>query len=84
VLRTAEKFAAWQARKCSRQADRQAAASSHRVARLLHDRNRLIDAYTSRIRGDLLQKCSSDQLPSWKLLCVSTSLGVIRHETHAP
>lgn len=63
ALRAAEKFPAWQARKMSRQASRQAAAASHRVARLLRERNRLVDAYVSRIRVSFLGKCSSSQLP---------------------
>jgi hypothetical protein len=63
ALRAAEKFPAWQARKWSRQADRVAAAASHRVARLLRERNRLVDAYIGRIRVGLLGKCSSGQLP---------------------
>ena len=63
ALRAAEKPPAWQARKWSRQADREVAAASRRVSRLLRERNRLVDAYISRIRGDLLGKCPSDQLP---------------------
>jgi hypothetical protein len=63
ALRAAEKFPAWQARKWSRQAARQAAAASHRVARLLRERNRLVDAYVSRIRVGLLGTCSPGQLP---------------------
>jgi hypothetical protein len=63
ALRAAEKPPAWQARKWSRQADREVAAASRRVSRLLRERNRLVDAYISRIRGDLLSKCSSGQLP---------------------
>jgi hypothetical protein len=63
ALRTAEKVPAWKSRKWSRQAERMAAAASHRVSRLLRERNRLVDAYISRIRGDLLGKCPSGQLP---------------------
>ncbi|MGH3191947.1 MAG: hypothetical protein ACRDPY_24165 [Streptosporangiaceae bacterium] len=63
ALRAAEKLPAWRARRWSRQADREAGAASHRVSRLLRERNRLMDAYISRIRGDLLGKCSSGQLP---------------------
>jgi hypothetical protein len=63
ALRAAEKFPAWKSRKWSRQAERVAAAASHRVSRLLRERNRLVDAYISRIRGDLLAKCPSGQLP---------------------
>ena len=63
ALRAAERLPAWQARKRSRRADREVAAASHRVSRLLRERNRLVDAYISRIRGDLLGKCSSLQLP---------------------
>jgi hypothetical protein len=63
ALRAAEKLPAWQARRWSRQADKEAGAASHRVSRLLRERNRLMDAYMSRIRGDLLGKCSSGQLP---------------------
>lgn len=63
ALRAAEKFPAWQARRWSRQADREAAAASNRVARLLRERNRLVDAYISRIRLDLLARCSSTELP---------------------
>jgi hypothetical protein len=63
ALRAAERFPAWQARRWSRKADREAGAASHRLARLLRERNRLMDAYISRIRGNLLGKCSSGQLP---------------------
>jgi hypothetical protein len=63
ALRSAERFPAWQARRRSRQTEREAAAASRRVARLLRERDRLADAYISRIRVGLLGKCSADQLP---------------------
>jgi hypothetical protein len=63
ALRAAERFPAWQARRRARQAEREAAAASRRVARLLRERDRLVDAYISRIRIGLLGKCSADQLP---------------------
>jgi hypothetical protein len=63
ALRSAEKFPAWQARKWARRADREVSAASHRVARLLRERDRLADAYVSRIRLGLLGKCSSSELP---------------------
>jgi hypothetical protein len=66
ALRAAEMFPAWQARRRSRQAEREAAAASRRVARMLRERDRLIDAYISRIRVGLLRKCSADQLPEWE------------------
>jgi hypothetical protein len=62
ALRAAEKFRAWQVRKLSRQAERQAAGASHRLATLLREHNRLVDAYLSRIRVGLLERCSSSQL----------------------
>ena len=63
ALRAAEKFPAWQARKRSRQAERKVAAASHGVSRRLRDRDRLVDAYVSRIRAGLLAKCSPGRLP---------------------
>jgi hypothetical protein len=63
ALRAAERFGAWQARRAARHAEREAVAASHRVARRLRDRNRLVDAYLSRIRVGLMGTCSSDQLP---------------------
>ena len=63
ALRAAEKFPAWQARRRARQAEREAGAASRRVARLLREHNRLVDAYVSRIRVGLLGKCSVEQLP---------------------
>jgi len=63
ALRAAEMFPAWQARRRSRQAEREAAADSRRVARLLRERDRLVDAYVSRIRISLLEKSSAGQLP---------------------
>ena len=63
ALRTAEKFPAWQAGRRARHAEREAAAASRRVARLLREHNRLVDAHVSRIRVGLLGKCSADQLP---------------------
>jgi hypothetical protein len=63
ALRAAERFPAWQARRRSRQAEREAAAASRRVGRLLRERDRLVDAYLSRIRVSLLGKCSAGQLP---------------------
>ncbi len=63
ALRSAEKIKAWQARRRARQAEREVAAASHRVASLLHEHNRLIDAYISRIRVLLLGRFSSARLP---------------------
>jgi hypothetical protein len=63
ALRAAEKIKAWQARRRARQAEREVAAASHRVASLLREHNRLIDAYMSRIRVLLLGKFSSARLP---------------------
>lgn len=63
ALRAAEKLPAWMARKRSQRAAREVAAASHRMSRHLRERNRLVDAYISRIRGELLDKCSSGQLP---------------------
>jgi hypothetical protein len=62
ALRAAEKPPAWQARKRARYAEREAARASDRVVGLLRDRDRLVDAYLSRIRVGLLRVCSSDQL----------------------
>lgn len=62
ALRAAEKPPAWQARKRARYAEREAARASDRVVGLLRDRDRLVDAYLSRIRVCLLRVCSSDQL----------------------
>ena len=63
ALRAAEKFPAWRARKRARYAEREAARASDRVVRLLRERDRLVDAYLSRIRVWLLKTCSSSQLP---------------------
>jgi hypothetical protein len=63
ALRVAEKLPACRARKRSQQAEQEMAAVSNRVSRLLRERNRLVDAYMSRIRSDLLRKCLSSQLP---------------------
>jgi hypothetical protein len=63
ALRAAEKFPAWQARKWSRQANREVGAASRRVSRRLRERDRLIDAYISLIRGELLGAHSSGELP---------------------
>jgi hypothetical protein len=63
ALRAAEKFPAWRARKRARYAEREAAKASDRVVGLLRERDRLIDAYLSRIRVCLLKDFSSDQLP---------------------
>ena len=53
ALRAAEKLSAWRARRWSRQAEQEAAAASNRAARLLHERDRLADAYIRRVRGEL-------------------------------
>lgn len=63
ALRAAERVPAWRARRRARYAEREAAAASNRVVRLLRDRDRLVDAYLSRIRVCLLKTCSSGQLP---------------------
>jgi hypothetical protein len=63
ALRAAEKVRAWQARRRARQAEREVAAASQRVARRLRDHGRLVDAYTSRIRVLLLETYSSATLP---------------------
>jgi hypothetical protein len=68
ALRAAEKIKAWQARRRARQAEREVAAASHRVASLLREHNRLIDAYVSRIRILLLGKFSSARLPQVEAL----------------
>ena len=62
TLRVAERLHCWRARQWSRQAQREAAAASRRVARLLRDRNRLVDAYVSRIRVDLMKRHSTGKL----------------------
>lgn len=62
ALRAAERFPAWQARRRFRQAEREAAAASRQVARRVRERDRLVDAYVSRIRISLLEKCSADQM----------------------
>ena len=63
LLRSAEKFPAWQARRASRRADREVAAASRRAARLVHERNRLTDAYVSRIRTEFLGQAPGRALP---------------------
>jgi hypothetical protein len=63
ALRAAEKFPAWRARKRARYAEREAARASDRAAGLLRERDRLVDAYLSRIRVCLLTMCLSNQLP---------------------
>jgi hypothetical protein len=63
ALRAAEKFPAWQARRRSRRAERAAVAASHQLARLIREHDRLIEAYVSRSRVGLLERCSADQLP---------------------
>jgi hypothetical protein len=63
VLRSAERFPAWQARRLSVRAEREVAAVSRRVARLLREHDRLVDAYVSRIRVSLIGTCSSGELP---------------------
>ena len=62
TLRAAERIPCWQARRWSRQADRVTAAADRRVARLLRERNRLVDAYVSRIRVDLVKTYSACSL----------------------
>jgi hypothetical protein len=44
-------------------AEREVAAVSRRVARLLREHDRLVDAYVSRIRVSLIGTCSSSELP---------------------
>jgi hypothetical protein len=68
ALRAAEKIKAWQARWRARHAEREVAAASHRVAGLLREHNRLVDAYLSRIRVLLLGKFSSARLPQAEVL----------------
>jgi hypothetical protein len=63
ALRAAEKFPAWRARKRARYAEREAAMASDRVIGLLRERERLVDAYLSRIRVRLLSMCLSNELP---------------------
>jgi hypothetical protein len=63
VLRSAEKFPAWQARRSWQRADRDVAAASRRVTRLVRERDRLTDAYVSRIRAGLLRRFPSAELP---------------------
>jgi hypothetical protein len=62
ALRAAERPAAWRARRRARNAEREAHRASNRVTGLLRERDRLVDAYLSRIRGALLKTCSADQL----------------------
>jgi hypothetical protein len=62
ALRAAERAPAWRARRRARDAEREAARASDRVVGLLRDRDRLIDAYLSRIRVGLLKARSADQL----------------------
>jgi hypothetical protein len=64
VLRAAETPRAWQARRRARQARREAEAANARLASSTAERDRLVDAYVSRIRSSLLKKCTSSQLPS--------------------
>lgn len=63
ALRTAERFPLWQARRRARKAEREENADGRQVFRLVQERDRLVDAYLSRIRLTLLEVCSVDQLP---------------------
>ncbi|MBV9384081.1 MAG: hypothetical protein JOY82_09880 [Streptosporangiaceae bacterium] len=62
ALRAAEKFPAWQARRRARQAAREAAAAGARLAGYVAERDRLVDAYVSRIRVFFLKTSTSSQL----------------------
>jgi hypothetical protein len=63
ALRAAETFLAWQARRRAGKAGREAEAARSRTASCLAERDRLADAYVSRIRVSLLRTCTSTQLP---------------------
>jgi hypothetical protein len=63
ALRAAERFPAWQARRSAQRADREVAIASRRVARLVAERDRLTDAYVSRIRAGLLGRSAAAELP---------------------
>jgi hypothetical protein len=63
ALRAGETFAAAQARLRARSAERAARAAAARLARSSAERDRLVDAYLSRIRVFLLRDCTSSELP---------------------
>jgi hypothetical protein len=63
ALRAAETVHSWRARRCARRAARAAEAARNRLAAMVAERNRYIDAYLSRIRRTLLDQCTLDQLP---------------------
>ena len=63
ALRAAETFRAAQARLRARTAARKARAATTRLASAAAQRDRLIDAYLSRIRVSLLKTCTSSELP---------------------
>lgn len=63
ALRAAETIPAWKSRCRARRAARAVEAAVAAVANCVRERDRLIDAYVSRIRTYLLRKCTSSQLP---------------------
>jgi hypothetical protein len=77
ALRAAETVPAWKARRHARRVTRAAEAARERLAAQVAERNRLVDAYVSRIRATLLDACTLDQLPQLEAilrlhLCGST------------
>lgn len=62
-LHAAETVQMWKARVIAQKAASDAEKASEIVERHTNDRDRLIDAYISRIRPDLLQDCAVGQLP---------------------
>jgi hypothetical protein len=63
ALRAAETFRASRARLRARTAAREARAAAARLASAVAQRDRLVDAYLSRIRVFLLKTCTSSELP---------------------
>ena len=63
ALRAAETAPTWKARRAALKAAREAAAADAHTARSVVERDRLADAYMSRIRAALLQNCTASQLP---------------------
>jgi hypothetical protein len=63
ALRAAERYSAWKARRYARRASREAAAAANQAARHMNERNRLVDAYLSRIRVSLMRACAAGELP---------------------
>ncbi len=63
ALRAAETFRAAQARLRARTAAREAKVAAARLASAAAQRDRLVDAYLSRIRVSLLKTCTMSELP---------------------